>query len=213
MKKFEKGFTLIEMLGVIAIISVLLSISSVGIRCILINTEHQESLADAKTILLSVDNYYNHRDELPVKESASVDLLDADTKKIAAKKIGKFKSDDGTVTMTGEEVIEALLASGSIYEIDYSKLSFSGGMDESTVDKYLVIYVTENSGVPKEFMEYNTTLIKKYLVKTCAGNEFAIQLGKKKYENISDGLNFKIDEKYIECPNPELCNRLEENNK
>jgi prepilin-type N-terminal cleavage/methylation domain-containing protein len=208
-KKNEKGFTLLEVLATFTIISILLSLSGIGVNCVLNNTGYQESINDSKVIQLSVDNYYNHKDVMPVGEA--VDDMSEDTKKLAAKKIGPLKSDDGSLDLTGEEVLEMLISSGSVYELDYGKMRFSGEMTKENVENYVVIYVKKEGVLSEEFMRYNTTIIKKDIVTTCSGDEFNIQLGKIKYENISEGLKFKINEEYIECPNPDLCNKLEEN--
>lgn len=203
----QKGFTLIEILSTLSIISVFLAISTFSAGCAINNTRLSESKVTAVTIQSSISNYYNANDVIPVTGTA-VTVLGNDVRKLA-------KASIVSPTNPSKDLVAEMLSKGVLRKIDTSKIRFSATITDADVSRFYVVYVTEAQLAADptllELSRYNSTLVLGEVMTSCVDDSFVVEVGKKTYSEVSESIKYDVDNKYIDCPNPDLCTKLKNN--
>lgn len=203
----QRGFTLVETLVTVSIISVLIAISTFSVGCAMNNTRLSESKTDAIAIQSSVSNYYNANDVIPVTGTA-VTTLTADVKRLA-------KASIVSPTNPSKDMVAEMLSKGVLRKIDTSKIRFANTITDADVSRFYVVYVSDaqlaSDPTLLELSRYNSTLVLGEVMSSCVDDDFVTEVGKKTYSEISDSIKYDVDMKFIECPNPDLCTKLKNN--
>lgn len=208
-RKNQSGLTLVELLVVMVIIGVLASITSVSSYCYINDTDVRKLKSDAVNIQARIKSIYNESDSIPVTGSGITEIS-PEVKKEMEERLIVARG-----TGTSKELVDDLINKGVLYKIDTSRIKFSDGITDKDVNKFYVVYVSEdrlkNDPSLLELSRYNSTLVTVDLVTGCSIKPFAVEVGQTRASKTSGALNYDVGKSYIDCPNPDLCKKLKNN--
>lgn len=192
-KNSQKGFTLMEMLSVLAIVLIVIGISVVSVNCVLASMNYNEAEVKGNELMVSLEGIYADTGKIPVKEK----VMDIDKSVIEDVKKSIPSFDD-------------MVSSGHVYKIDTDGLVIRGELTEEAISKFYVVYIKSDDVDFNKYRKYNLTVVHNEVCETCGGGTFSNIVGKSPYSNISNGLKFELEDKYIKCPNSALGFKLDD---
>lgn len=193
--KEQKGFTLMEVLTTVMIISVLIGITAFVSNCVFKSTNYEETKVKGSQILTTLESIYADTGVIPIGSKVSIESIDKEVIEDVKQSIPS---------------IEQIITEGNLYEINPDDFVARGEMTDKDVSKFYVVYFDSKNNKYEQYKKYNLTLISTTLCEQCGGNTFSHIVGKAPYENIPNSLKFELDERYVSCPNSSLGFKLDD---
>lgn len=197
--KCERGFTLIEMLSVIVIMLVVIGISGGSYVCVTNSMNVQQGQEDMRTISTLVDSYYADRGEMPVLEP--VKSVDSEV----VKKSNAYIDELDFLNIKVD--IQDLIDKGEVYSINPKILNNKGELTEERLKNYYIINLSESD--KEKYKGLDRTILLSNVITTCTNTDLVMKKGDAVSGGTSKALEYDVPDTYIDCPNEDLCKKLD----